>query len=531
MIHLWNTGNEFSETFPGEISHVINTGFYSLIHIAKAFDEEGSGTKTELMIITSGMCEVSGECLPRPDRSLVMGPFGVIPLEYPNISCRIIDIQTSGLKKWTRTRLEDLLAAEILSTDGRNVMVALRGTERWIRAFKPYTAEPAEFGGRLRPGGVYLITGGLGGVGLLLAEYISRSVNAKIVLLGRTELPPRDKWEEWVSLNGPDHKISQAILRLKGLEQSGSEISLWTADVADRTRMVEVVEQIQERLGSINGIIHAAGIADGGTIRQRTSQLSEEVFAAKVRGTLVLDSVVDVRELDFIVLCSSLASVIPAVGDVAYSAANAFLDAYANYKSQKDGVFTVSINWDGIKEVGMTVETAKRIAQNLEIQDYRILLKHDENTLEPQEVPQVFARLLGASALNVMVSTTALAPRIVRPSTPKTEVAIEASADVADYNAETSAWGKEVGRTIAGIFQEKLGVTSIRLEDDYFALGVDSLALVQIYSVIHNIYPGKLNVHHLFDCKTINGLVDIITGDEAGNKTAALEEAINIIEF
>jgi phthiocerol/phenolphthiocerol synthesis type-I polyketide synthase E len=239
--------------------------------------------------------------------------------------------------------------------------------------------------------------------------------------------------------------------------------------------------------------------------------------------------------LDFIVLCSSLASYMPAMGDVAYRSANAFLDAYAFRKSYADGVFTVSVNWDGVKEVGMTVETAKKVAENLGIEDYKILLRHEQDVLEPEDVPEVFERVLNAPTPNVLISTIELAPRMNKPSDKQPEAApVAAETPDAPASANRSAaCYDEVAQAIAKVFQEKLGVEAVGIADNYFDLGVDSLTLVQIYSVLNNMYPGVLNVHHLFESRTIRNLAQLVVSQMQTEvqEDRETDTAVNMIEF
>src|SRR5437762_13410729 len=118
-----------------------------------------------------------------------------------------------------------------------------------------------------------------------------------------------------------------------------------SADVSNENHMRELIARAVERFGQINGVIHAAGIAGGGLIQFRSPEEAARVLAPKVEGTRVLESVCDGLTLDFLVLCSSLASVVGSAGQVDYCAANAFLDAFARERHRTTGSLTVSINW------------------------------------------------------------------------------------------------------------------------------------------------------------------------------------------
>jgi acyl carrier protein len=145
------------------------------------------------------------------------------------------------------------------------------------------------------------------------------------------------------------------------METAGAEIMHFSADVSDETQMKEVIARAGEKWPPVDGVIHAAGIAGGGLIQLKTPQLADNVMLPKVKGTLVLNKLLENHPLDFFILCSSINSIIPFMGQVDYYAANAFLDAFAYYKNSRDGIFTVSINWDTWQEVGMAVKAAKQL--------------------------------------------------------------------------------------------------------------------------------------------------------------------------
>ena len=141
-----------------------------------------------------------------------------------------------------------------------------------------------------------------------------------------------------------------------------------SVDSADGPAMSGVVEQTRQHFGTINGIIHSAGVPGGGIIQLKTREMAEQVLAPKVKGTLALHRALQDHGIkpDFIVLCSSVNSVIPVIGQVDYCAANAFMDAFSFYNNARHNIFTVSINWDAWQEVGMAVEAARQSAGNSE---------------------------------------------------------------------------------------------------------------------------------------------------------------------
>jgi NAD(P)-dependent dehydrogenase (short-subunit alcohol dehydrogenase family) len=237
--------------------------------------------------------------------------------------------------------------------------VAYRNDARWVQFLEPLTLQ-AQDGPpmQLRDGGVYLITGGLGGIALELAVYLAHAVRAKLILLGRSEMLPKEQWKEWLTTHDAGDAVSGRIKKLQAVEEHGGETLILRGDVTDRKRMQEVVAQIYQRFGGLNGVVHAAGIGSGGLMQLKTQGQAAAVLAPKVQGLRALEFALKDVDLDFFLLCSSLSSVLGSVGQVDYCAANFFLDSFARYDSLKTGRSTVSINWDAWTEIGLATKKA-----------------------------------------------------------------------------------------------------------------------------------------------------------------------------
>src|SRR5262249_19457267 len=152
--------------------------------------------------------------------------------------------------------------------------------------------------------------------------------HARLVLVGRSPLPERAQWSEWIESHGPDDASSRRIRAVQTLEASGAEVLVACADVTDVEAMRRVLDATRERFGALNGVVHAAGVLHDSPLLAKTQQEIEEVFASKVHGTLVLDALLEGVELDFLVLYSSTSGLVGPPGQVDYVGASAFLDAY-----------------------------------------------------------------------------------------------------------------------------------------------------------------------------------------------------------
>ena len=369
IVHLWNVGDDETPPSVDRVREAQDLSYFSLVQLARALGRHLHTEPVRMGVVTSGAARVhADEPVPRPERALVTGPCKVIPAEYRNITCAHIDVQPK-VAGHTGGTDEDLLAERILGELGAEALepvVAYREQQRYLLQYRP-TRMPRPTGelARLRHGGAYLITGGLGGIGLVLAEFLARSYRAKLVLMSREGLPENTEWSRLGAAMAGDERSAQLARRgrqVEALERLGAEVMVVRADVSDKAAVEAALEAAVARFGPIRGVIHAAGVPSGGVIQRRPRDASEAVLLPKVTGTLVLDEYFKHRDLDFFILCSSLSSVLGGFGQADYSAANAFLDAFAHHRSSHSRGLTAAINWDAWREVGMAVEGAARRA-------------------------------------------------------------------------------------------------------------------------------------------------------------------------
>ena len=291
-----------------------------------------------------------------PQRATLIGPCRVIPQEYPNISCRHVDLDLLPGQA-AEAQLLSRVISEVVS-GAADKIVAYRNGHRWVQVFEPLRVQAAPESLPVRQNGTYLITGGVGGIGLVIAEQLAENAQAKLVLVGRSEFPEREKWEEWLEVHDVADPVSAKIRKLESLENLGAEVLVLSADVSNEQQMRAAVATAQKRFGAIHGVVHTAGIAGGGIIQLKTAEMADKVLAPKVKGTLVLASIFRDAPLDFFVACSSRSSILGGFGQVDYCAANAFLDVFANYSHSTGATPMISVDWDAWQDVGMLVNKA-----------------------------------------------------------------------------------------------------------------------------------------------------------------------------
>jgi acyl transferase domain-containing protein/thioesterase domain-containing protein/acyl carrier protein len=308
----------------------------------------------QLSVVTSGLAQIGDEAL-TPLRATSLGPVLVAPREFPQLTTRCIDVSVPLLGRRAR-EVEDALLHE-LTTASHDRLVALRPASRWVQTFtKLSIPAPQKDSLWLRDGGVYVITGGLGGIALEVAEHFARQKRVKIALLARSDLPPEAEWDAVLQVVPAGSRGAQRIRKLRAIQALGAEVKVIPCDVVEAESTSRALARVREELGPIKGVVHTAGVMDDEPMESRTLLAMQRVLEPKVAGTLTLDKLL--REpLDFFVLFSSVASSLGLPGQVDYTAANAFLDAFAHERARRAAGRTVVIDWNAWRDVGMAASS------------------------------------------------------------------------------------------------------------------------------------------------------------------------------
>ncbi len=383
IVHLWSlTPDESFRPGSSFLDRNQECGFYSLLFLMQTFGEY----LQEVNVVTNGMVAVQDdENILYPEKATLLGPVRVIPREFPDIACRCIDVQLrttkpSGLMSWVGlegVRVEESAADELaarlineLEEASSASVIAWREQRRFEERLvpKPRIATNDQ-SDSFKMNGVYLVTGGLGGLGFSLSEQIARQFKARMVLVSRSEFPAEDKWDEWLSSHGERDSVTQKIHTIRAIRELGADIVPVSADVTDVNAMQAVVDSTAKRFGTINGVLHAAaGLADG-VLQTKTKDSAERVFASKLYGTQVLEEVLAGYQLDFFLVFSSTSAIVGLPGQVDYAAANAYLNAFAEQRN-RTGKRTIAVDWGIWNGVGGAADLARDIRHEPETPDY-----------------------------------------------------------------------------------------------------------------------------------------------------------------
>ncbi len=496
IMHLWSLiGEEFwgLEYFYS----LQEIGFYSLVNLIKAFENAEMKRLMQIQVVTDNMQEVQGNEQLSPGKATLLSLVNTLHLEYPHLYCQSADISISDPNSKEADDLIPRLIREIgLYDDDR--IIAYRNEYRWVQAYEKRYWEPLSPNAiQLKQGGVYLITGGLGKIGLMVAEYLAKSAMAKIALLGRSPFPKKSDWQKCVELQTESEPVLAKIERLKQMERYGAQILVLEADVSNEHQMEAAVEQVEDHFGQINGIFHLAGEINETSfhkINTLTAEVCERLFKPKVNGAFVLENIFKAKQVSFIMMFSSLSCITGGVDYAAYAAGNHFLDCFAKLLDRFSPIRWITVNWDGWKtsdEQDLYFLMSRE--EGVEIL-HRILSQNFTTQLIISTI-DLYNRLSRLKSKSVLLSTD-------REPTQNTSLPLTRAAEEETYVAPRN----DIEHKVSLIWREFLNVEKISIHEDFFELGGDSLMAVRLTAKMEEVFPGAVTEKSILEESTVAGI-------------------------
>jgi acyl transferase domain-containing protein/acyl carrier protein len=535
IVHLWSVDDPPAGLEPAAaFDEAQQRGYLSVVALAQGLAKVGAGSGTlQIAVVTERLQSVLGDETLRSREATVSGACKVISQEHPGLRCRWVDIVSP------QPTLAEALIDE-LGLAAYEPVVAYRKGRRWIESYESVRLEPVtEAPALLEDGGVYLITGGLGRIGLVLAEAIARDVKAKLVLLGRTVLPPRSDWNDLLTAPGSD-AAAMKIRKLRALEALGAEVMVEAADLADPCQVQAALAAVRTRWGKVDGVIHgAAHLAPDafGPVEKVDRRSAQLHFAAKDKGLLALESAMADQPPKFWLMLSSMSAVLGGLGLASYAASNAFLDAEAQ-RMNAAGSLAISINWDAWSFASSASAPA----------------------IDEAHGADAFRRILAARIPRVVVAASPLGPRIRQwlrfegaapaavaapslsrgnASAPGTaSKAVGASHSRPELSSPYVSPRDDTETRIAQVWAHFLGVEPIGVNDKFFELGGHSLLAIQLLGRLREIFDIDIPVQRLFEAPTVAQLAQSIRSDlqDTSQRRAApapadqFEEMLKLVE-
>jgi acyl transferase domain-containing protein/NADPH:quinone reductase-like Zn-dependent oxidoreductase/acyl carrier protein/SAM-dependent methyltransferase len=407
-------------------------------------------------------------------------------LEDPRIRGKVVHIPP----ELTAPGIAEILERE--AVDARNDEHHVRYEGSGIRFVKrvadaPSLDEQEHETPSFRAGGVYWITGGMGGIGRALARHLSLPPGATIVLCGRSQLTST---------------AERQLADLRAVRGKAVTIDYMSCDAADRQDVTRTLARIKEKYGRVDGIVHCAGVLRDSLVVNKQAQDVHDVFRAKAEAVEVIDDVTQGERLDFVALFSSVASVAGSVGQSDYAAANAFLDAFAEFRNrlwrrgERHGR-TVSIDWYAWQDGGMRQSADRQ--------------RHLEETkglapLQGVEAVAAFERVLRSTHDQVVVVKTA---NDVTARVPRAAAGPDASASPPSNGSGVPEERQSVSRRIKDLLQQVTGIPVARLDEtiSFGEFGLDSIMIATLTRQLEA-HHGQLPETLLYDFTTIRELSD-----------------------
>jgi len=483
---------------------------YRLFHLAKSLQQHKVRLPFGLVIISE-----HSRCLNQQERSrnpyaAAASMLGVtLGQEMPDLAVRLID---SDL-------LDRALAEKIVSLQPGRLHLY---RDHQLYSAELYPIPLAEVSATvLVDDGVYLISGGTGGLGIATAEYISSRVKANIVLCGRKSLTEQSQWSS--QAKSSDKKEAELYRKLVELQGKCKSLRYVQVDVTDTSSVNDMVGGVKAAHKRINGLFHTAGIAGDGFILRKSFDTFRDVLAAKVTGTVNLLRSLDPQTLDFALLYSSITALTAGEGQGDYAAANAFMDAVA---SAYPNIF--AINWSSWAEVGMAAAFGVDDALSpFEVLTPEVAFSRMEAVLSQPGIATVIPADINAAVLAQEVNRLpfVLAPefanRINREAATRENLAIDVSE--IDIRGKSEEELSEIETTLAKIYGAVLGLKEIDVFTNFLDMGGNSIIATHLLKVVEEYFPGQVDISDIFSYPSIDVMAEYLQ-QKNGVKSEAKEE-------
>ncbi|HEU5378051.1 MAG TPA: SDR family NAD(P)-dependent oxidoreductase [Ktedonobacteraceae bacterium] len=522
IVHLWSLTTQASIATDLSLEETLNKGFYSLLLLAQALGNLEI-PHCDLNVLSNNIHDITGHEHICPEKATILGPCRVITQEYATIRCRNIDIALPETGSQQEKALLRSLSNEIMAKSQESV-IALRGQARWVQSFEAMELTAEEHASTpLRQRGVYMITGGTGGIGLIMASYLAQAVNARLVLVGRTELPPRQEWPHILASQGDSAGLGWKIRIVQNLEQQGTELLIVQADVTNEEQMRDAFQQALSTFGTLHGILHTAGMPGVGLMQIKSPATAAQVLAPKVAGTRLLTRLVQgypELSLDFLALFSSITSVTGGPGQVDYCAANAFLDAYAHCTYPQFGT-VVAVDWS---EWQWNAWEAGLAGYDAESQQF-FRMQRQTFGITAEEGTEALMRILNSSIPHVVVSPQPFQALLDLSTTLTASTVLQRTREQQqgrtkhprpDLASTYVPPRNDLERQIAAIWEDLLGIASVGVNDNFFDLGGNSLIGLDLVARLKKaLQIDTLAAYVIYEAPSISALALVIEQGQA----------------
>ncbi|WP_072988698.1 non-ribosomal peptide synthetase [Clostridium cavendishii] len=486
-----------------ELENILDRGLYSLFYMTKSMVKKFSNNDIEVILISKYAYKVTGdELVVHPENAALFGLAKSVCMEYPNIHCRLLDIDT---EIFTDIFTEDLWSNKT------NFLAAYRNNQRYRETLCKYEGlKQSEH--KIINDGIYVITGGTGDLGLEIAEHIARKANVTLILVTRSEFPKREAWHQIQRENNGN--VSKKVNKIIEIEKHGSKVYTMCMQIQDLNNVTLAFDKIRSTFGRINGVIHCAGVAGDGFIFRKDFKTFYDVISPKIQGTWILDQVTKQDKLDFMVLFSSITAILSGIGQGDYTAANAYLDSFASQQGESGKI--ISVNWPAWSEIGM----AKRFNVNND-GIFKALLTSDaleffDNALQISDSNIILGQLNQEKLPNLIETNIIEVDQELLLGNIINKEIIEDFKLGVDHKVSVELHGRldnnysNLERKVAQVWADILSVSSIDVFESFYDMGGNSILAIRLANALNEAFSTKLDISHIFELLTVEEMVKYI---------------------
>lgn len=512
VINCWGLDKTITDNLMASAKHSCG----STLHLVQSLIQANFPKPPVLWLVTQGATPVNNFPLSQLAQSTLWGMGKVIALEHPELQCTCVDLDPDT----TIIKNAQILSQEIYSSS-LETQVAFRQGRRYVSRLisaRHLQQDAAPQPIQISQEKTYLITGGFGGLGLLVANWMANKGAKNLVLLGRSGMKPENKPQ------------------LEQLAQAGVTVKTVQVDVSDRQAIQQLLQDIDGTLPSLGGIIHSVGVLDDGTLQQLSWERFAKVMNPKVQGAWILHELTRDRPLDCFILFSSAASLLGSSAQANHAAANAFLDALA-YQRRTQGLPGLSINWGPWSSVGAASQ--QDISEHWQMRGI--------NAITPTQGLQILENLCEHPPVQVGVVAIQwqqfLAKRLESTFFAEFQTLSPPSIKQQNFlqqlrNTPASDRQEQLIAYLCTQVAQVLGLTStasLELQTGFFNLGMDSLTSVDLRNRLQNDLECSLPATLAFDYPTLATLeeylrTEILFSDFTASAAAELLDKIKLVD-
>ncbi|MBW4427779.1 MAG: SDR family oxidoreductase [Nostoc desertorum CM1-VF14] len=493
-IYLWNYTQALGSTIISSGNYnQLEENIYNILLLGQALIKYYPDIPINFLVLTQGAYITSAnEQISGLHQVMGATIAQTITQENENIQTKIVDVIPQSISSET---LAQILFQELAAKPAQDGIVAIRQGQRLRRTLEKIKVTPNAGSPKTHTAReTWLITGGTSDVGAEIAKGLVSQVPVNLVLTGRSTLPPQDTWDALQT----DKTNSKRIQVIRDLEQLGATVMYQAVDVTNAAQMQQLIVNIHDCFGHLDGVIHAAGVQHNTTFKviNKTPKTVAPVLAPKVQGTIILDQVTQNEPLKSFVVISSAAASHPQwganLGD--YAAANAFLDNYVIYRTQRGGAGrSLAVNFSlwrdkGMAKIGGFALTFIAKAKGL-------------NLLAPPQAVNAFLQALSSNESAVIHIIDLIEPKFIQPEQPQLPI-----------TPPSLPKTQNMRQLVRGILAQYLSIPEAQLEGskNFQELDLDSIGMIEAIKQLSQTLNQELFPTLLFEYQTPDDLADFL---------------------